>query len=121
MPDPRVILSREQDLERAVVTRGLRVGVLFSAALIVAGMTAWILGGQPVLRPFNAWGTAADPNWRHPAGLLLSAGLLGLVLTPVLRVILLAWVYARLRDFTFLAVSLGVLALLLLSALLGGA
>lgn len=119
MPDARSVPTREEELERAVVTRGLRLGVLVSAALLISGMAAWVAGGQPVLKPFHAWGIGSHFNWAHASGFLLSAGVLGLVFTPILRVALLAWVYLRLRDFTFFAVALGVLALLAISAALG--
>lgn len=119
MPESRPTLTPEQELERAVVTRGLRLGVVASASLIVGGLLAWILAGQPVLLPFHAWGPQLHLTWTHLAGFLLSVGILGLVLTPMLRVALLAWVYFRLRDRAFLAVSLTVLALLALSAVLG--
>lgn len=116
MPEPLVPLTPEQELERSIVTRGLRFGIIASALLIGAGMLVWILAGQPVLQPFHAWGRETGFPSNHPSGLLLSAGILGLVLTPILRVVLLAWVYFRLRDLAFLAVSLVVLTLLILSA-----
>ena len=119
MLEERVVPTREQEMERAIVTRGLRFGVVVSATLILAGLLAWVLAGQPVLTSFHAWGREARFTWAHLSGFLLSAGILCLVFTPILRVVLLAWIYWRLRDRIFLAVSLLVLALLALSMLLG--
>jgi uncharacterized membrane protein len=119
MAEERRAISREQELERAIVTRGLRMGVWVSATLILLGLSAWVAGGRPVLQAFHVWGREAHFTWAHASGFLLSAGILGLVFTPILRVILMAWVYWRLGDRVFLAVSLLVLALLVLSASLG--
>lgn len=49
---------------------------------------------------------------------LIQAGLLILVLTPLVRVIVLTRVFARERDWPFAAISIGVILLLLLSAIL---
>lgn len=119
MADVRPVLTREQELERSVVTRGLRFGVILSAALLLSGTVTWVAAGQPVLKPFHAWGSGSQLTWAHASGFLLSAGVLGLVFTPILRVLLLVSVYLRLRDFTFFTVSLAVLALLGISAVLG--
>ena len=77
----------------------LRAGALGSGALLVLGLAG------------NALGLGGGP--------LLSAGLVVLVATPVLRVLFLTVSFARARDWRMTAVSLAVLALLGLAAALG--
>ena len=55
----------------------------------------------------------------EPGEGLLRTGIAALILTPVLRVAVLAWAFARLRDWRYLAASLGVLCVMGLSLLVG--
>lgn len=49
---------------------------------------------------------------------LIQAGLVILVLTPLVRVVVLTRVFAREKDWPFAAISIGVILLLLVSAIL---
>ena len=49
---------------------------------------------------------------------LIQAGLVILVLTPLVRVVVLTRVFARKKDWPFAAISIGVILLLLVSAIL---
>lgn len=83
---------------RTVVSRSLRGGVILSGMLIAAGLSLGPTGAGPVL---------------------LRAGLLALILTPVLRIAVLAAAFARGRQWNFFWVCAGLLALLGLSAAVG--
>ena len=50
---------------------------------------------------------------------MLHFGVLILLITPVARVVAMAWSFARERDFTFAAISIGVLLLLIVSFTIG--
>lgn len=83
---------------RKGVSSVLFAGVVLSGTLMAAGL----------LGHGHAW-----------APLCLSWGIGALIATPVVRVALLAYGYAREGDWKFCAVSLGVLALLLAGTALG--
>ncbi len=101
----------------------LRAGVMLSALLVVAGMAvtivhhpAHIIGmrmhsPQEVLRAIREG---------HGQGIAM-LGLLLLIATPVLRVAVSIAIFARERDFAFVAITTTVLLLLLLSFVLGAA
>lgn len=77
-----------------LVGRTLAIGVTLSTALLCAGL---------------AWSLMAPG---HMGDVLLDAGLLLLMATPVARVLLSCVEYIRQRDWFFAASSLGVLAVL---------
>ena len=94
----------------------LRIGVLTSAAFLIAGLIDAILSPDPAA-------------WISPASLvadlrgllrvntvsLVHTGLVILLLTPILRVIALLFQFGKERDRAFVLMSLGVLFLLTLS------
>jgi len=115
-----ILTAREKsDIERVVehwVGRVLRLGVLGSASLMIAGLLlAWFTTGsiQPpsenpspgeVLR--NLFAGSLDP------ATLIFAGLLVLVLTPFVRVLTAAVGFAVEKDKPFVAVALVVFTML---------
>lgn len=74
--------------------RLLRIATWTAAALLVAGLMLW-LGGVP------------------QAERVLHAGLWLLISTPIVRVVLALTGYAKTRDWTFVAITLIVLACLI--------
>lgn len=84
------------------VARVLRVGVLIAAALIAAGLLIMATGILP------------DAGLR-----IVMAGLVVLVLTPILRVVGALWIFLRERDFIYAAFSVIVLLVLVAGMLLG--
>jgi uncharacterized membrane protein len=74
----------------------LQTGVLTSAACLAAGLVLWMSGAFP-------WAAEA----------LLTAGLLILMATPILRVVVSLVEYARMRDWFFVATTLIVFGVLL--------
>lgn len=89
----------------------LGIGVKLSMSLCVIGivmhLAAIARSGGP---------TSEVTIGRH----VISAGIVLLIATPVLRVIASAAAFARRREWVFAALSVAVLAVLLLSYLLGG-
>jgi uncharacterized membrane protein len=84
-----------------LISRLLRIGVAASMTLVVAGM---VIG---VISPLG-----------HDVAML---GLLLLIATPVLRVAMSIYVFARERDTTYVVITTLVLLLLILSFVLGAA
>jgi uncharacterized membrane protein len=101
----------------------LRAGVLVAAAVVAAGGGMYLgqYGAAPVdYRTFRG----VEQKLRSPRGILADAlalhsrgviqlGLLLLVATPVARVIFSVYAFARQRDFTYVILTLIVLAVLL--------
>ena len=122
----------EQRLDRIIGTL-LQVGVLLSAAVVLAGGIYWLSAsgsGAPDYAQFHS----RPHEWRPVAGLLTSSsegrpeliielGLLILIATPVARVVFSLFAFGVRRDWTYVtitAVVLAVLAYSLLTARGGG-
>jgi uncharacterized membrane protein len=114
----------DEQVER-VIGSLLRVGVLLSAAVVLAGGIIYLVRhgsdavghhffqGEPAeLRSFP--GIVEEALTLSGRG-VIQLGLLVLIATPVARVVLAAFAFARQRDFTYVAVTLAVLAVLLYS------
>lgn len=118
-----------------LIGRLLRVGVATSIAVVATGLVlsfvhhpSW-LGAQgdlpSLIRPGHAVVHSVPAALRYAAhgrgrG-IVTLGLLILIATPVLRVALSIAGFARMRDTTFVLITSGVLALLLISFVLGRA
>ena len=98
----------------------LRLGVALSCALFVVGILANAV--DPI-----AFGTIKPDHipllpralmHGSPAA-MLHIGILVLLITPVARVVAMALSFARERDFSFAAISIGVLLLLIVSLMVG--
>ena len=76
----------------------LFAGVVGAAGCLASGLLAWIGGAEA-------------------ASLLLNAGLIILMATPVMRVVLSIAEYARMRDWTFVLTACAVLVILAVSVL----
>lgn len=110
--------------------RLLQVGVLLSAAVVLAGGVMYLFAHRGSLSDYSVF-TAKPILLGHPRALLhgiargdasaiVVAGILLLVATPVCRVIFAAIAFAGERDRLYVAISLTVLAVLLLGMLHGG-
>jgi acyl-coenzyme A thioesterase PaaI-like protein len=86
------------DRLEAYLGRLLHGGVLSSAACLAAGLAIWTYGGFPGVATF-----------------LLTAGLMILMATPILRVVVSLIEYARLRDWFFVATTLFVFGVLVVT------
>ena len=81
--------------------RLLRAGVFSAAACLGVGLVIWMAAGPTPL-----------------SSALLTAGLFILMMTPLLRVVVSLVVYARMRDWFFVATTLSVFVVLLIAWLL---
>ena len=84
-------------LERQV-GRLLFAGVTSAAICLAAGLVTWMAGGYPAA-----------------ANRILTAGLVILMITPIARVVISFVVYARMRDWFFVATTIMVFVVLLLA------
>jgi uncharacterized membrane protein len=112
-----------------MVGRLLQIGVLVAALVVLVGGIVYLIHdglasadhhhfhGEPkALRSF--WGIGTEATDLRSRG-LMQLGLLLLILTPVSRVALTVFAFIRQRDYTFIAVTLIVLGLLVYSLLSG--
>ena len=107
----------------------LRIGVLLSAAVVLAGGVLFLIrhGTEPAEHQVfhgepaelrSRGGDGAGGTGRQRRG-LIQLGLLLLVATPVARVVFSMFAFARQRDFTYVAITLVVLLVLLYSLTYG--
>jgi uncharacterized membrane protein len=100
----------------------LQVGVLLSAAVVLAG-GIWLLVDSGSASPHYEHFSPADPALRTPGGIIASLGhaspesliqfgLLLLIATPVARVVLSLAAFALQRDRIYVVVTIIVLAVL---------
>jgi uncharacterized membrane protein len=113
----------------------LRVGVSLSAVLLVLGIVLTFVGHGSYLTSGKSLDhlTGASASFPHSLGSVIDGavtgngpsvvliGLLVLVATPVVRVALSVLVFVLEHDRTFVAITLGVLSMLMLSFVLGKA
>ncbi len=108
--------------ERVVVERLLQGGMVVSTLLFLGGMLAASSEGRITPRGLPLFAIAAaahDGNAGHVGEAVAAMGVLVLAATPVVRVLALAWLWARERDFRFMWISLAVAAVLAFSILSG--
>jgi len=93
----------EEDIGRLEVHLGwlLHTGVLTSAACLAIGLVLWMAGAAA-----------------GPANALLTAGLVILMATPILRVIVSLVEYVRMRDWFFVATTVMVFGVLIVTVTL---
>jgi uncharacterized membrane protein len=106
-------------LARAVQVT-LLMGLIPSGLLMVSGLFIALISGQP--RPDTSppgIGTLVQTALRFDGVALLSLGVVLLMLTPLLRVVVLAAGWSLRRDWRFALVALSVLSLLAISLTLG--
>jgi uncharacterized membrane protein len=107
----------------------LRAGVILAAAVVLVGAAVYLSRHGREQRGFRIF--HGEPSeLRSPAGIvhealtgrgraIIQLGLLLLVATPVARVLFSALAFARQRDWTYVVLTLVVLAVLLYSLFLG--
>lgn len=105
---------------RRVTSRILFLGVAVSCSLLAVGVVADFFdpiafgtikpGHIPLLLRALVHGSPAA---------MMHLGILVMLITPVARVLALAWSFARERDYSFAAMSVGVLLLLIVSFAVG--
>lgn len=119
-------MKKKQDITdvELAVSRWLRIGVLISAAVIFAGLIFFFVQGD------SGYQDGAYPHnlpdimnglqaWKPYA--VITAGLILLILTPVLRVAISIWVFMREGDKLYTVIAAVVLVILIISFLAGKA
>ena len=105
-----------------IISRILQTGVLLSAAVIGLGVLLWAVRGgsgyTPGHYPVRLEATLRDAWALRPLA-VVQLGLGILVLTPVVRVAASALLFWRERDWTYVAITAAVLAMLVASLALG--
>ncbi len=98
----------------------LLAGLILSGLLMLGGLTRALVGDRPRPEgPPPAFGDVLRGAFSFESVPLMDLGLLALMVTPVMRVAVLAVGWGRERNWRFLAVALTVLGLLGLSLVLG--
>ena len=103
--------------ERAVVQRLLQGGMVLSVLLLLAGMLAAFSHEQIVSRGLPLFGIVSAARAGEVGEAVAALGVLVLAATPVARVVALAGLWAREKDFRFMWISLAVAAILTFSIL----
>jgi uncharacterized membrane protein len=118
-PSMREVEIAANESPNAMVSRLLSIGITAALGLIALGLVL------AVLRPIPAQ-PEATPFAQLPAAVLhgdpialVSLGLVVLLATPAARVVALAIAYARRREWSFAAIALTVLSVLVLSFVIG--
>lgn len=123
-----MVVANQQALDkRAEVAIGmlLRIGVLLAAAVVLAGGLLYLMhsfGPRPDYRVFRGEpddlrqisGIFRDAHALNAAA-IIQLGILLLIATPVARVAFSVWAFVHERDWMYVFVTVGVLALLLYS------
>jgi len=111
--------SKPDPVARAVHV-SLLTGSVVSALLFIAGLVIALVGGKPRPDAAPQLDTALFRAALHfDAVPLLDLGLLALMLTPLVRIVILAVGWALRRDFRFALVALTVLLVLIASLFIG--
>lgn len=98
---------------------GLVVSSLLMGAGLVLALAKARRGALPSGMRLSSWAALRDPARADHATVLLDLGLLALIATSVIRVVVLGVGWAALGQWRFAVVVLAVLALLVLSLVLG--
>jgi uncharacterized membrane protein len=116
--------QRDYQMDR-VISVVLRGGVLLSAGLLILGAFLYfarvLVGGAPA-NPLNFPHSLGDVFHGLGQGdplAILALGLIVLLLTPVARVLISIFAFARERDWLYVGITTLVLLILLVSFLLG--
>lgn len=96
-----------------LVSRTLTAGVLVSFALLVAGLIESFFQARSASAPAASEVLPGVLEGEPTA--TVTAGLMVLMLTPLLRVVVLAFEFIRAREISFAIISIGVLFLLAVS------
>jgi uncharacterized membrane protein len=117
-------LQRDYQMDR-IISVVLRGGVLLSAGLLILGALLYFVrvlwGGAPA-NPRSFPHTLGDVFYGLGHGdpwAILALGLIVLLLTPVARVFISIFAFARERDWLYVGITTLVLLILLVSFLLG--
>jgi uncharacterized membrane protein len=101
--------------DRRRVALVLRTGLVVATALLLIGLVAATLAGEDLSRPFRLRDLLAPTTF---ASWIIGAGVLGLAVTPAIRVLLLVALWISERDWRFVLVAMSVAASLAVATFL---
>jgi uncharacterized membrane protein len=111
--------EKKMDATIAIILRG---GVSLAALLVLLGGVAYLgRAGSDIENYRSFHPTTFHFGIPHSGRELIEAGLLILILTPVIRVVFSAFAFARERDTTYVVITVIVLGLLAVGWLTGHA
>lgn len=105
-----------------IIGKILRIGVLTAAAVLIVGLALLLVTGQSGY-PEGMHPTAPVAILKGVAALkpdaIIMLGLFLLILTPVLRVVVSIYAFMKERDYLYVGITTGVLAILVVSMIIG--
>lgn len=113
----------ELQTDRKIIQNLLRYGLALSMLLMILGLILNVSNGriESVSVPmFSLFSDSPALNSQSLGDRLLGLGVFILALTPALRVMALAILWAREKDWKFVGISLMVLVALIISVVIGG-
>lgn len=121
------IVQQRDDKSEAVevvVSKWLRVGVLASAAVILAGLLLFLISGDSGY-PEKTFPTSLAGIYSGLLSLksyaIILTGLLMLIATPVLRVFISIFVFLHEQDYLYVGITVAVFLILVASFFIGSA
>lgn len=114
------MIDETEAIEAAITSLTLRFGVLLSSGLLLAGLIVDLIHPMDTaaLHPGHLL-TFPSAIAHGSAAAMVHLGLLVMMITPLARLVVLAYEFARQRDYSFAFISVGVLLLLIASFVLG--
>ena len=105
-----------------IIGKILRIGVLTAAAVLIVGLALLLVTGQSGY-PEGMHPTAPVAILKGVAALkpdaIIMLGLFLLILTQVLRVVVSIYAFMKERDYLYVGITTGVLAILVVSMIIG--
>ncbi len=105
-----------------VIGKIMRIGVLFSAAVMILGFAMFLITGHSGY-PNTSFPTTLPAIWQglisFKAYAYMMAGIYLLILTPVLRVVISIYAFYQERDMLYVKITSLVLLILIISVIVG--
>lgn len=115
--------TRKEMLEvEIVIGKIMRIGVLFSAAVMILGFAMFLITGNSGY-PATSFPTTLPAIWQglisFNAYAYMMAGIYLLILTPVLRVVISIYAFYQEKDILYVKITSLVLLILIISVIVG--
>lgn len=115
--------TRKEMLEvELVIGKIMRIGVLFSAAVMLLGFAMFLITGNSGY-PATSFPTTLPAIWQGLVSFksyaYMMAGIYLLILTPVLRVVISIYAFYQEKDMLYVKITSLVLLILIISVIVG--
>lgn len=115
--------TRKEMLEvELVIGKIMRIGVLFSAAVMILGFAMFLITGNSGY-PATSFPTTLPTIWQglisFKAYAYMMTGIYLLILTPVLRVVISIYAFYQEKDMLYVKITSLVLLILIISVIVG--